>query len=90
MSCPCSLTDNVSTFRGDGIRGPDRQVGWCCLVGRQGERRVCGRWVAGAVSVFVCVECLFEFAYCAFLCLDAVREAREVLLVALPVGAQLV
>jgi hypothetical protein len=40
--------------------------------------------------VFVCVEYLFELAYCAFLCLDAVLEAREVLLVALPVGAQFV
>jgi len=38
--------------------------------------------------VFVCVEYLFELAYCALLCLDAVLEAREVLLVALPVGAQ--
>jgi len=40
--------------------------------------------------VFVCVEYLFELAYCALLCLDAVLEAREVLLVALPVGAQFV
>jgi hypothetical protein len=44
--------------------------------------------VAGTVSVFVCIEYLFEFTNCAFLRLDAVLEAREVLLVALPVGAQ--
>ena len=42
------------------------------------------------MSVFVCVEYLFELAYSAFLCRDAVLEAREVLLVALPVGMEFV
>jgi hypothetical protein len=38
------------------------------------------------VSVFVRIDYLFELANCAFLCLDALVEAHEVLLVALPVG----
>ena len=44
----------------------------------------------GTVSVFVCIEYLFELCHCALLCLDAVLQAREVLLVALPVGMQFV
>ena len=38
------------------------------------------------MSVFVRIDYLFELANCAFLCLDALVEAHEVLLVALPVG----
>jgi len=40
------------------------------------------------VSLFMCIEYLFERAHCAFVCLDAVLESGQVLLVALAIGAE--
>jgi hypothetical protein len=90
LLCGGPLSDAFSTERADGADA-DCSLAPCCpeVVASEGERRVYGR-VAGTVSVFVCVEYLFELAYCAFLCLDAVLEVREVLLVALPVGMEFV